>query len=373
MNLVKIGTIPAISVDKSVNLLKRMYVNAINNNINFKTLPSPFLWGSMGLGKSQAIRELARKIEAETKKRVNVIDVRLILFNPVDLRGIPTANADKTLSVWLKPKIFEMDPSDDVVNILFLDELSAASPSVQAAAYQITLDRKIGEHSLADNCIVIAAGNRVTDKSVAFQMPKALANRLLHLEIEASFESWNRWAIENRINKMVLGFLKFKPDYLNTFDPQDGSLAFATPRTWEMVSNILNTISSDINEVYDLIAGLIGVGTATEFKGFCKIYNDLPNVEDIFLGKNVSVPKNTDVLYALSSAMVCLAREKEDNEEAISNSVKYASKLPADYSFVLLKDYLCISDSFRFKLLANPTYREWTKTKGRILDAAYRG
>ena len=145
------------------------------------------LWGPPGVGKSQAVRQIAKEIGDRTGKRVNVTDVRLLLFNPIDLRGIPTANADKTLAVWLKPQIFQMDASDDIVNILFLDEISAAPQSVQAAAYQITLDRVVGEHKLPDNCIVIAAGNRMTDKSVAFKMPKALANRLMHIDIAGSF------------------------------------------------------------------------------------------------------------------------------------------------------------------------------------------
>ena len=126
------------------------------------------LWGPPGIGKSQGVREIADNIKAKTGKKVHITDVRLLLFNPVDLRGIPTANADKTLAVWLRPQIFQMDAGDDTINILLLDEISAAPQSVQAAAYQITLDRTIGEHKLPENCIVIAAGNRVTDKSVAY-------------------------------------------------------------------------------------------------------------------------------------------------------------------------------------------------------------
>ena len=147
----------------------------------------------------------SKKCCRKNEKKVQVTDVRLLLFNPIDLRGIPTANADKTLAVWLKPQIFQMDASDEVINILFLDEITAAPQSVQAAAYQITLDRVIGEHRLPENCIVIAAGNRVTDKSVAFKMPKALANRLLHIEVSQSFASWRQWAIHNGIHEKVLG------------------------------------------------------------------------------------------------------------------------------------------------------------------------
>lgn len=168
------SNIPQMNVNRLIEELIPAYCNIIKAGVPIKTFPSVMLWGPPGVGKSQAVRQLAREIEAQTGKRTHITDVRLLLFNPIDLRGIPTANADKTLAVWLRPQIFQMDPSEDVVNILFLDEISAAPQSVQAAAYQITLDRVVGEHKLPENCIVIAAGNRTTDKSVAFKMPKLL-------------------------------------------------------------------------------------------------------------------------------------------------------------------------------------------------------
>ena len=187
MNEIKMSSVPSLTVQKTINILSKSYCGVINAGLPIKTLPSVMLWGPPGVGKSQGVRQVAAQIQQATGKIVEVTDVRLLLFNPVDLRGIPTANEDKTLAVWLKPKIFQMDDSEDIVNILFLDEISAAPQSVQAAAYQITLDRVVGEHKLPENCIVIAAGNRVTDKSVSFKMPKALANRLLHIEVEGSF------------------------------------------------------------------------------------------------------------------------------------------------------------------------------------------
>ena len=182
---VKLSSVPAMAVEKLVDVLSRSYSTVISKGLPVRTVPSVMLWGPPGIGKSQAVREIAAEIQESTGKEVRVTDVRLLLFNPIDLRGIPTSNADKTLAVWLKPQIFQMDPSEDIVNILFLDEISAAPQSVQAAAYQITLDRVVGEHRLPENCIVIAAGNRTTDKSVAYKMPKALANRLLHVEVAA--------------------------------------------------------------------------------------------------------------------------------------------------------------------------------------------
>ena len=365
-----IGNIPAITVDKSVTLLSKMYSNVINNNIELSKVPSVMLWGPPGVGKSQSIRQIAKELNINTGKRVNVTDVRLILFNPVDLRGIPTANEDKTLAVWLRPKIFDMDSSNDVINILFLDEISSAAPSVQAAAYQITLDRTIGEHKLPNNCIVIAAGNRITDKAVAYQMPSALANRFMHLEIMADYSSWNRWAVETGINPMVLAFLKFKPNYLNTFDPKKGSLAFATPRSWEMVSNILNNVSNDINETSDLISGLVNSGISIEFRGFAKVFKDLPNIDDIFDGKCNIIPKNPDTIYALTASMVSYARKYKDDITRITNSIRYALKLTPDFSLVLLKDYMYIDKGYKTKLLRIPEFQNWVKTRGKLLDGA---
>ena len=219
-------------------------------------------WGPPGIGKSQAARQIGEKLRANTRKSVNMTDVRLLLFNPIDLSGIPTANADKTLAVWLKPKIFQMDPADDVINILFLDEISSAPQSVQAAAYQITLDRVIGEHRLPENCIVIAAGNRTTDRSVAFKMPKALANRMMHIEITSSFDSWKRWALRTGINDRVIGFLSFRQSCLMDFETDRDDLAFPTPRSWELVSNVLNGTGAGVDEIYPLIAGIVGTAVS---------------------------------------------------------------------------------------------------------------
>lgn len=207
-----------LTVDQMVRQLSKAYVSIIKSNTAFRSFPSVMLWGPPGVGKSQGIRQVAKEIADKTGKKVEITDVRLLLFNPVDLRGIPTANEGKTLAVWLKPKIFQMDDSDEVVNILFLDEISAAPQSVQAAAYQITLDRTVGEHKLPENCIVIAAGNRVTDRSVAFTMPKALANRLCHIEIIGDSKSWHDWAVCSGVNSIVLGFLDYNPStskYIN--------------------------------------------------------------------------------------------------------------------------------------------------------------
>lgn len=294
--------------------------------------------------------------------------MRLILFNPVDLRGIPSANRDKTAAVWLKPEIFNMDADEDVVNILFLDEISAAPPSVQAAAYQITLDRCVGEHQLPENCIVVAAGNRTTDKSVAYKMPKALANRLMHIQVEYSMSSWKKWAESNGINRKVIDFLSFREKYLMTFDANTDETAFSTPRSWEMVSNLLNNVSDDVDRMYPFIAGIVGTGVAIEFRSWAKLHKDMPGINDIFDGKSPQLPNSTDALYALVSQMTDYAKVHSTEMDRIANSIRYAMAMPADFSTLLMKNYMSISDNYTSRLMAIPEFFNWMEKRGRLLN-----
>ena len=369
-NFEMMNTIPELDVETATKVLSKMYVNYILSETPLKKVPAVMLWGPPGVGKSQAVSEMSNEIELSTGKTVNVTDVRLLLFNPIDLRGIPVADANREFSVWLKPKIFDMKESDDTINILFLDEISAAPPSVQAAAYQITLDRVIGEHELPDNCIVICAGNRTSDKSVAYKMPKALANRLMHIGIEPSFESWEKWAVKNGISAKIIGFLSARNDMLIKREIETDEVAYTTPRSWEKVSDILNYVDENIDSVYPLISGTIGSGAALEFRSWCNVYTKLPNTKDIFAGKVSEVPKSADCLYAITASMIEYARHHKDDYSLIVNAIKYANKMPADFSAVFMKDLMYIEPNYRKKLIQLPEFSKWLSEKGRMLNGS---
>lgn len=358
-----VGGAMKMTVNQAVRQLSKAYSSLINGGVSLKKFPSVMLWGPPGVGKSQGVRQIASEISRRTDKKVEVTDVRLLLFNPVDLRGIPTANEDRTLAVWLKPKIFQMDDSEDVVNILFLDEISAAPQSVQAAAYQITLDRTVGEHRLPENCIVIAAGNRVTDRSVAYAMPKALSNRLCHLEIESDIKSWHEWAASSGVNPVVIGFLDYNPDLLMGFGQSSDSLAFPTPRSWDMVSNILNHVSDNINDVFPLITGCVGENAAYELITWSEIYRKIPDVADIFSGEAVSVPTRPEILFAISSKIPLYARSHHSEAE-IRNAVRYVSKLTAEFRDKIFMDFLHIR-SIRKQLMRIADFDDWFVRNGK--------
>ena len=135
---------PSLSVERTITTLTRAYTSVIEKGLSPKILPSVMMWGPPGVGKSQAVRAIAKDIEKKTGKTVKITDVRLLLFNPIDLRGIPTANADKTLAIWLKPQIFQMSDSDDIINILF--EECICLEQLMHSVYTFRLDAIVGKY-----------------------------------------------------------------------------------------------------------------------------------------------------------------------------------------------------------------------------------
>ena len=358
-DVVQTSGIATLNVSQMIDLLGDMYAGAILRGVPFCALPAIMLWGKPGVGKSQGIRAVAHYIQQKTGKKVCITDVRLLLFNPIDLRGIPTTDAERRFAVWLKPKIFAMDEGVEVVNILFLDEISAAPPSVQAAAYQITLDRVIGEHRLPDNCLVVAAGNRVSDRSVAYKMPKALANRLCHIEVMEDYRSWAQWAQAAGLDHRVLGFLANRRDALCTYNPENEDVAYATPRSWEMVSNILlGGCYSSVQRAYPLIAGCVGEGLATEFCTWCDTHAVLPDIDRVVRGDYPPVPTSVDALYATSRLMTAAAGDCTDTA-ATRHLVLYALRFPPDFTACFFRELFAKGEAVKTRLLRIPEFTRW--------------
>ena len=359
--------IPVTTVDQFVDRMTVLYANAINAGLRLRTLPTPFLWGAPGVGKSDGVRQMSDRIEQKTGKRVIVTDVRMLLFSPVDLRGVPVADENREFTNWLRPRIFHMDSSDDCVNILFLDELSAAPQSVQAAAYQICLDRRVGEHELPENCIVIAAGNRTTDRSVSYKMPKALCNRLMHFLIEPSYASWKRWALEHDIDERVIGFLAFDNSRLCA-EPDSSDLAYPTPRSWSFVSRLIRGSQESLKELHMLIASCVGVDTALCFEEWCRVFRELPDVEDIIEGRCGKYPKNFDTLYALTASLTAAVYRRKDEltEAQIDHITAYAVRFPADFAVSFFGD-LNRDETLKLKLMNCRLFNAWLHKNRRSL------
>ena len=216
------------------------------------------VWGPPGTAKSM----IARQVAADAGRQY--VDVRALLLDPVDLRGIPWRDgADRTR--WAPPAF--LPPTDDPGRWLInLEELPSAVQMVQAALYQLVLDRKVGEYELPEGASLIACGNRESDRGVVHRMPTPLASRFVHLEIRVDAQDWLAWGAANGIAPEVLFYIQMRPDMLHLFYPQSREKAFCCPRTWEMASNIVNRRAGlDPSVERALFRGTVGEAAAVEF------------------------------------------------------------------------------------------------------------
>ena len=221
-------------------------------------VPPLMVWGPPGVGKSTILREAARELG------IGFVDVRLAQREPVDVRGLPVPNREKGAVEWLVASDWPREGR----GILLFDELTAADRTLQVAAYELILDRRLGDlYSLPPGWYVCAAGNRVEDAAVATGMSSALANRFLHVELAPSAEEWTRWAIRQGIHRNVVGFLRFRPDLLFQMSGENLERGWPSPRAWERVG----LLEEEFEETPDdallatLVRGLVGAGAGTAY------------------------------------------------------------------------------------------------------------
>ena len=266
-----------------------------------------FMWGPPGIGKSDIVKQIGDEQERE------VIDVRLSLWEPTDIKGIPYYNSQANTMSWAPPAELPTDP--DSTAILFLDELNSAAPATQAAAYQLVLNRRVGTYVLPKGVSIVAAGNRETDKGVTYRMPAPLANRFLHLELRTDFEDWLQWATNNKVHEQVVGYVGFAKQDLYDFDPKSASRSFATTRSWSFVSELLQDEDLPENTLTDLVAGAVGEGLAVKFMAHRKVAKQMPNPTEILSGKvdkcNI---KEISAMYSLTISL-CYELQEADKKK----------------------------------------------------------
>ncbi len=347
---------------------------AIENALDSPEPVQPlFLWGPPGVGKSAVPREICKT------RNLTLIDIRMSLLDPTDLRGIPAVvdikcdvctgtggeqhdcpacggTGLRTVAKWLEPSFLPKDGE----GIIFLDELTSAPPLNQASAYQLTLDRRIGEWTVPDKFYIMAAGNNLADRAVVYPMSTALRNRFTHIEFQYNLDDWLEWARNTGINTYIQAFLTWRgSELLFNFKPDASDKAFATPRSWEFASRVLKRFSSSIQR--EMLDGTIGAGAAAEFLGFLKLQEQIPNIQKIFGGENI-VPKDIGLKYALVSALVSHAETAKQFDRLLDYSMN--SNLPKEFSVLMAR--LLISKN-RTLCITAPNYIKWGKLHQDVL------
>ena len=302
-----------------------------------------FLWGAPGIGKSSIVKQIAQD------KNVGFIDLRLALMDPTDLKGIPFYDKESHTALWAPPAFLPKDGE----GILFLDELNAAPPSVQASAYQLILDRQVGEYKLPDGWAIVAAGNREGDRGVTYRMPSPLANRFVHFEMDVNVDDWRDWAYKKELDDRIISYISYKNEHLFTFDAKSDNKSFATPRSWEYVNSILKS-GLDEKLVLNTISGAVGKEVAVGFLAFTKVINKLPNIDEILNSGKGDYPDEIDVLYALSTGLVSGVLK---DESLVDNLLTYTLELKGEFAVMIVQDL----QRNGINMEHSTVFKEWVK------------
>jgi len=318
------------------------------------------LWGPPGVGKSQIIAQVG------DRHNVPVIDIRLSQMEPSDLRGIPFR--ENTSVEWAIPSMLPNAEKHGEHGVLFLDEITSAVPSVSAAAYQLILDRRLGDYRVPDGWAIFAAGNRQGDRGVTYTMPAPLANRFSHFEVELNLDDWVSWAYKHDIDERIIAFLRFRPEQLFNFDPAHNPVAFPTPRSWEFAHRALHKFMDSPELLLGSLQACVGPAAGIELKAFVDSLDQMPDLDAILRGEDIKAPKEVDLQYAVAAALVGRAIRAKGTPEApetYGHILNYAKAFKLKEMGVML-----VSDMLRAigdDMFAIPEFAGWAQSIGDVM------
>ena len=334
-------------------------------------LPPVMLWGPPGVGKSSVVREVAHS------KSVGFIDIRLSQREPVDLRGLPVPDQSRKVVDWWLPGEFPRNPSSR--GIILFDELTAADRSLQVAAYELILDRRLGDlYQLPDGWLVVAAGNRASDRAVAQTLSSALANRFCHLSLEPDVDTWVKWATQQGLHPDVVSFLRFRP--ASFFDMESNlEQGWPSPRSWTRVAQSLTHAESLSPDVLSLLVnGLVGPIAGNEFLAFRDWSSKLPDLKAMLDGEvPIAIPERVDQRYAFCTGLSFYLWSDISNEDILSPSTNerltrffdISQKLSSDFATLMLFDAMSGSDDESSQLrsaalFGHTSFDAWSQQHG---------
>lgn len=295
----------------------------------------PYVISSPGMGKSAMMHSIAKEYNLE------LLDERISTYVPEDASGLPMFNEDKTKAKFIPMENFPLEgdplPKGKEGWLLFLDELPSGSRGVLAALYKLILDRKVGNNKLHSKVIIVAAGNKKTDKAIVNDIGTALQSRMCTIEIHSNAKEFISYTHSANFHHSISAFIAYRPELVNVFKPDHVDHTFACERTWEFASKLSKTIEkSGVPVDYQhlpLFTGVLGEGVGKEYFAFCRIYKELPSIEDI-----MNKPAYTDVPNSVASQWaICGAVADHMDKSNAVNAMEYLMRLPTQFSFFALQ------------------------------------
>jgi len=279
-----------------------------------------YLVGPSGIGKSQTVAQAAEALSTEDEPCV-MYDLRLSTADPTDFGLLMPVDGELVRQKPAFISYMEQHPK----GIFFLDEITSAPPAVQAPAYQITNDRCVNGFPIPDGWMVVAAGNRASDRGVTYSIAAPLLNRMTELEVDTVLDDVLEHGASNGLAPEVMAFLKSRADLLHRFGKEDYGKQFPTPRSWFAVSDKLSLPVSPALRV-ELIRGDVGHEAGLAFEQFLRVWKTMPDIDQILSDPDsVEVPEGLDVRYCLTMGLAARVDKKN-----FANAWSFMKRMPRE-------------------------------------------
>lgn len=290
---------------------------------------SVLVLGHPGIGKSTLAAELAREM------KLPMIDIRLAQRDPAEIGGVYFPNREKQVIELMAPDWVKKACAEPC--FVFLDEINAAVTKLhQAAAYQIVLEKRVGPFKFHDQTVVMAAGNLEEDKAIVTPLSSALCNRFAHYLMRPSASSWLKWAAQVGIDERIMAFIKTYGEEV-LYQAGD-SLAFPTPRSWEMASRVMRRAEpADHKRV---AAACVGAPMADRLFKYLEIYRKV-DAAGIIRDGAVMDFRNAEpsFMYAAVFAVAGYSVTASLEDKHLDNLVRFLDSpgLDAEYQILFLR------------------------------------
>ena len=351
------------SVIKTIQSLAR-YTFENYKKPNFQKLPTLFLWGCYGIGKSTIVSEIAQEFKA------GFVDRRMAQDDQTDFKGIPDLKSGDEFSRWKPPADIPFEGNTNVpeTGIWFLDEFNLANKSVMKAGYEAILDHRLGGKPLKKGWIIIAAGNERGQSAFVEDLPKPLETRFWHITLDTNLESWTTWAMKHDIVPEIIAFLNWKMDFFCKIDVKNSFRGAPIPRTWEFVSRLWNVVPPETRA--SMVTGCVGESASVTFFAYLEYYKELPDINKIIEGENL-IPTKREILIAVCTSLVAYTKGIETTKikKVYTRILEYAEKLDSEFSVFLVKTLIKAVDEKQGAIIGMlPQFRSWIAKNPSLKD-----
>ncbi|KOV92832.1 AAA family ATPase [Streptomyces sp. NRRL B-3648] len=291
------------------------------------------LWGEPGIGKTAALTQLATSLD------LPLTTVIASVHEPSDFSGLPVVGDDPAVQgVPMAPPQWAVELVRAGKGLLFLDELSTATPAVQAALLRVVLERKVGALQLPPGVRIVAAANPRASAADGWELSPPLANRFVHLYwvhdrdvvVRGLGGVWPRAELPRLeperlpeavayARRAVCGFLQARPTLIHRLPGTESrrGAAWPSPRSWEAALTLLafGTAAAVSREVLALLVrGAVGDGPGLELLAHLDRM-DLPDPESLLADPPVAeLPERGDLRQAALEAVVAAVGARPERE-----------------------------------------------------------